>query len=118
MTPFASCGFSFDVMSLSLPDQLRATVRFLRRGRGGDARPDTLAGAIRALKAEGVGLDEVVELLRGALVAPVITAHPSEVRRKSVLDRVSAIADDLDAHDRAHGEVERAALERDLMRQV
>ncbi|HEY0436539.1 MAG TPA: phosphoenolpyruvate carboxylase, partial [Phenylobacterium sp.] len=89
-----------------------------RRGRGGDARPDTLAGAIRALKAEGVDLDEVIALLRGALVAPVITAHPSEVRRKSVLDRVSAIADDLDAHDRAHGAAERAALERDLMRQV
>jgi phosphoenolpyruvate carboxylase len=89
-----------------------------RRGRGGDSRADTLAGAIRALKAEGVDLAQVVELLRGALVAPVITAHPSEVRRKSVLDRVGAIADDLDAYDRAHGDAERAAAERELMRQV
>ncbi|MDB5425791.1 MAG: ppc, partial [Phenylobacterium sp.] len=49
---------------------------------------------------------------------PVITAHPSEVRRKSVLDRVSAIADDLDAIDHARTEAERAAIERALMRQV
>ena len=32
---------------------------------------------------------------------PVITAHPSEVRRKSVIDRVSRIAETFDALDRA-----------------
>ena len=32
---------------------------------------------------------------------PVITAHPSEVRRKSVIDRVSRIAETFDAYDRA-----------------
>src|SRR5690606_25449444 len=55
-----------------------------RRGRGGEARPDTLTGALRTLEAQGVGVREVVELLQHALIAPVITAHPSEVRRKSV----------------------------------
>ena len=89
-----------------------------RRGRGGDSRADTLAGAIRALEAQGTGLDAVVDLLRHALIAPVITAHPSEVRRKSVLDRVGAIADDLDAFDHAASEAERAAIERELVRQV
>ncbi len=89
-----------------------------RRGRAGDTSGDTLAGALRSLAADGVGVEAVVELLRGALIAPVITAHPSEVRRKSVLDRVGAIADDLDAHDHAHGDAERAAIERRLMRQV
>jgi len=89
-----------------------------RRGRAGDARADTLAGAIRSLKADGVGVDAVVELLRHALIAPVITAHPSEVRRKSVLDHVGAISDDLDAYDHARTDGERAAIERRLMRQV
>jgi phosphoenolpyruvate carboxylase len=89
-----------------------------RRGRAGDTRSDTLAGAVRSLKADGVGVDEVVELLRHALIAPVITAHPSEVRRKSVLDRVGAISDDLDAYDHARTDAERAAIERALMRQV
>ncbi|MES2897786.1 MAG: phosphoenolpyruvate carboxylase [Pseudomonadota bacterium] len=89
-----------------------------RRGRGGDTRADTLAGALRALQAQGVGVDEVMTLLEGALVAPVITAHPSEVRRKSILDRQGAIADDLDAYDQALTDADRARLERELMRQV
>lgn len=89
-----------------------------RRGRSGDARPDTLAGAVRALTAEGVGREPVVDLLRQGLIAPVITAHPSEVRRKSVLDRQAAIAGDLDAFDAAHTDPERAAIEAELVREV
>jgi len=89
-----------------------------RRGRGGDARSDTLAGALRTLHSEGVAAETVRELLAQALIAPVITAHPSEVRRKSVLDRQSAIADDLDAFDHARTEAEREAIERELVRQI
>jgi phosphoenolpyruvate carboxylase len=89
-----------------------------RRGRAGDARPDTLAGALRKLAAEGVTGEAVRELLAGALVAPVITAHPSEVRRKSVLDREGAISDQLDRLEAAAGDVEREAVERELARQV
>ncbi|MEO8113831.1 MAG: phosphoenolpyruvate carboxylase, partial [Phenylobacterium sp.] len=110
---------------LSLPDTVRFAHSFAcflqitniaedqiqrRRGRAGDDRPDTLAGAIRSLKGQGVELAQVVELLQHALIAPVITAHPSEVRRKSVLDRQGAIADDLDAFDHARNEPERAAI--------
>jgi phosphoenolpyruvate carboxylase len=89
-----------------------------RRGRGGDARPDTLAGALRTLHAEGVAAETVRALLAQALIAPVITAHPSEVRRKSVLDRQSAVADELDAFDHARTDTERQAIERELVRQV
>ena len=118
---------------LSLPDTVRFAHSFAcflqitniaedqiqrQRGRGGDSRADTLAGAIRTLEAEGVNRDHVVELLQGALIAPVITAHPSEVRRKSVLDRTGAIADDLDAFDHARTETERTEIERELVRQV
>ncbi|HEX5380218.1 MAG TPA: phosphoenolpyruvate carboxylase, partial [Phenylobacterium sp.] len=119
--------------SLSLPDAVRFAHSFAcflqitniaedqiqrRRGREGDARPDTLAGALRALEAQGVGHGEVMSLLEGALVAPVITAHPSEVRRKSILDRQSAIADDLDAYDQAETDRDRARLEREITREV
>jgi phosphoenolpyruvate carboxylase len=132
-TPAAAKAMAERLGALSLPDTVRFAHSFAcflqitniaedqiqrRRGRGGDSRPDTLAGAIRTLASEGVGLDQVVELLQGALVAPVITAHPSEVRRKSVLDRVGAIADDLDAYDQARTDAERAAIERELKRQV
>jgi phosphoenolpyruvate carboxylase len=89
-----------------------------RRGRGGGAQPDTLAGALRTLEVEGVGADAMNRLLSDALIEPVITAHPSEVRRKSVLDRQSAIADDLDALTRVSNDAEREILERELFRQM
>ena len=132
-TPAAAKAMAERLGALSLPDTVRFAHSFAcflqitniaedhiqrRHGRGGDSRPDTLAGAIRTLAAEGVSREQVVDLLQGALVAPVITAHPSEVRRKSVLDRTGAIADDLDAYDRARSEAERLACEQDLMRQV
>jgi phosphoenolpyruvate carboxylase len=118
---------------LSLPDTVRFAHSFAcflqitnmaedqiqrRRGKVGDLRADTLAGCLRTLEGEGVGREAVLELLTGALVAPVLTAHPTEVRRKSVLDRAGAIIDDLDAHETARSADEQAALARELHRQV
>ncbi|WP_334164909.1 phosphoenolpyruvate carboxylase, partial [Phenylobacterium sp.] len=132
-TPEAARVMAERLGGLSLPDTVRFAHSFAvflqitniaedqiqrRRGRAGDARPDTLAGAVRSLKSDGVATETVAELLRGALIAPVITAHPSEVRRKSVLDRQSAIARDLEAFDHARSEAERAAIERELLREV
>jgi phosphoenolpyruvate carboxylase len=132
-TPVAAKAMAERLAGLSLPETVRFAHSFAcflqitniaedqiqrRHGRGGDSRPDTLAGAIRTLQADGVSPDAVLELLSDALIAPVITAHPSEVRRKSVLDRVGAIADDLDAIDHARNETERAQIERELVREV
>ncbi len=132
-TPKAAKVMAERLERLSLPDTLRFAHSFAcflqitniaedqiqrQRGRGGDRRADTLAGAVRTLKAEGVALSDIVELLRHALIAPVITAHPSEVRRKSVLDRVGAIADALDALDHAVPEADRVIIERELVQQV
>ncbi len=52
----------------------------------------TLADAIAALEADGVGASEIAAALANALVMPVLTAHPTEVRRKSVLDHKDRIA--------------------------
>ncbi len=89
-----------------------------RRGRAGDARPDTLAGALRLLDTQGTAPEAVVRLLSRGLIAPVITAHPSEVRRKSMLDRRNAIAAELEAIDRAASAAERLHAETSLRRQV
>ena len=88
------------------------------RGQSRQMRADSLAGAIQTLKGEGVERAEVIELLRHALISPVITAHPSEVRRKSVLDRQGAIADGLDTLGSADSDPARAVIERDLVRQI
>jgi phosphoenolpyruvate carboxylase len=132
-TPEAAALMADRLSSLSLSDTVRFAHSFAcflqitniaedqiqrRRGRVSQDRGDTLAGAIRTLGAEGVELSQVVELLQHALIAPVITAHPSEVRRKSVLDRQGAIANDLDALDTATSDAERMTIERELVRQV
>ncbi|RYZ03944.1 MAG: phosphoenolpyruvate carboxylase, partial [Alphaproteobacteria bacterium] len=89
-----------------------------RRGRAGDDRPDTLAGVIRTLEEQGVDRSAVLDLLSQGLIAPVLTAHPSEARRKSVLDRQNAIAAQLEKLDRAASDGERKQIEIDLRRQV
>ena len=83
-------------------------------GRTEGKRPDTPAEALRTLAAEGVSAEAVRSLLSRALIAPVITAHPSEVRRKSILDRQSAISEHLEAIDGARSDQARADLEEAL----
>ena len=57
-------------------------------------------GALQRLEDEPRVARGAAAYLRSALLAPVITAHPTEVRRKSIQDREAALADLLQAHDR------------------
>src|SRR3546814_461922 len=57
------------------------------------AEPEaTVAAALTKLGADGVDTAAVAALLDAALIAPVLTAHPTEVRRKSMLDHKNRIA--------------------------
>jgi phosphoenolpyruvate carboxylase len=63
--------------------------------------------------------DRIYAFLSGATIAPVITAHPTEVRRKSVIDRESAIADLLPAYHRQPlGNTKRTEIEAQLKREI
>jgi phosphoenolpyruvate carboxylase len=53
---------------------------------------NTLASALRILSVQGIESREVAALLDGALITPVLTAHPTEVMRKSMLDHRNRIA--------------------------
>ena len=52
----------------------------------------TLASALRFLSTQGVDSRQVAALLDRAAIAPVLTAHPTEVMRKSMLDHRNRIA--------------------------
>jgi len=52
----------------------------------------TLASALQFLSAQGVQNEQVAELLANSLIVPVLTAHPTEVMRKSMLDHRNRIA--------------------------
>ena len=89
-----------------------------RRAPGGDTRA-TLKSALAALKTEGIDAERVAGLLDGALIAPVLTAHPTEVRRKSIIDREGEIARLMNARHAAAGDEDaRAEAEAELRRQI
>lgn len=59
---------------------------------GSNAQPGSVAYALARLQDAGVEQDDVAVFLREALISPVLTAHPTEVQRKSILDAEHDIA--------------------------
>ncbi|MFA5969968.1 MAG: phosphoenolpyruvate carboxylase [Sphingomonas sp.] len=59
-----------------------------------------LPHAIAALREAGVSSEQIAQLLGHALIAPVLTAHPTEVRRKSMIDHRNRIAELMKLRDR------------------
>src|SRR5258707_2150542 len=55
-------------------------------------KDSTLASALDFLEAQGVKRADAARLLDRALITPVLTAHPTEVMRKSMLDHRNRIA--------------------------
>ena len=66
----------------------------------------TLAEALERLAAAGVSKEEVAAFLDGALMVPVLTAHPTEVRRKSIIDHRNRIAELMRMRDTGTAETE------------
>ena len=85
------------------------------------AEPEaTVAAALARLKQDGIDGDAVAALLGAALVAPVLTAHPTEVRRKSMLDHKNRIAElmrlrDAGVEETAEGDVVEEAIRRQIV---
>jgi phosphoenolpyruvate carboxylase len=63
-----------------------------RQGVAADPDAD-VESAIERLASHGIDRDAVLALLNNALIVPVLTAHPTEVRRKSMIDHKNRIAD-------------------------
>ncbi|WBX85412.1 phosphoenolpyruvate carboxylase [Sphingosinicella microcystinivorans] len=82
---------------------------------GSETRPERLEGALAELAQRGIAPGEVAATLMGALISPVLTAHPTEVRRKSVIDRESAIAELVANRPSA---ADPAAVDAELYRQI
>jgi phosphoenolpyruvate carboxylase len=67
---------------------------------GGSPCPGTLASTLSHARAAGFSAADLRQFFASALVSPVLTAHPTEVRRKSTIDREMAIAALLDRRER------------------
>ncbi len=77
--------------------------RRFHRDAGSTAHEGTVVASLDRLLADGVSSDRIAEELADLRVSPVITAHPTEVRRQTVLDHVDAVAELLDRRARSVG---------------
>jgi phosphoenolpyruvate carboxylase len=67
--------------------------------RAGDVHPGSLASSLGKLKTAGVSPKAIRQALEHAHISPVLTAHPTEVQRKSILDAERGIAACLQTRD-------------------
>jgi phosphoenolpyruvate carboxylase len=83
----------------------------------GPARgPGTLALTLSHAREAGISAADLRRLLAGAVVSPVLTAHPTEVRRKSTIDREMEIAELLDRRERVQLTPEELAASDEALR--
>jgi phosphoenolpyruvate carboxylase len=86
---------------------------------GSAPRVGSLAYAFDHARKMGVGVPELQAFFNSAHISPVLTAHPTEVRRKSTLNRELGIAELLDRRDRMVATPEeKDALEERLRRDI
>ncbi|RXZ44398.1 phosphoenolpyruvate carboxylase [Crenobacter cavernae] len=96
LTPVAAsalvraCGFYSQLFNIA--EDLHHT-RLDRAERRADTSPraGSLERALMRIKQDGVGFSRLNEVLSEASVVPVLTAHPTEVQRQSVLDAHRAV---------------------------
>ena len=75
--------------------------RRAHRMAGSVPRVGSVAAALERLREAGVGPEPLTAFFDGALVSPVLTAHPTEVQRKSILDCQIEVARLLATRDRS-----------------
>src|SRR5262249_56172248 len=109
------CGLSLDATVLvvraftyfSQLSNIAEDLHHIRRRRAyqlaeSPPREGSLARAIQRAADAGLVPGKLQAFSNAALVSPVLTAHPTEVQRKTILDCQGEIAALLDARDRLH----------------
>ncbi len=80
-------GILFQLVSISEQAYAMRRRRHIERERGHDQLLGTFDQALSAAKAAGVTADEIRAQLKSLRIRPVITAHPTEAKRVSVLEK-------------------------------
>ncbi|WP_406238169.1 phosphoenolpyruvate carboxylase [Nocardia sp. NBC_01009] len=113
-------AFSYFVLLANLAeDTQRDRRRAVHEAAGEPPQDSSLAATYRKLDAAALDGAEVAGLLADALVSPVITAHPTETRRRTVFDVQTSITELMRLRQRyTETERERTAIELKIRRQV
>jgi phosphoenolpyruvate carboxylase len=83
---------------------------------GSPPQEGSLAITLKRAADAGVAPQDLQGFLSNALISPVLTAHPTEVQRKSILDCLREIATLLDRRDRLRHTAEERALNEEGLR--
>ena len=83
--------------------------------RAGDTQEGSIDVALSRLRWAGISPATVVQTLADSVVSPVLTAHPTEVQRKSILDAERGIAQLLTARDDIRMRALAAATRKDAL---
>jgi phosphoenolpyruvate carboxylase len=92
----------FSLLANIAEDRQQTRRRRAHRLAGSPPQAGSLDHALARLHERGVTLGQIRQWTEHALVSPVLTAHPTEVQRKSVLDSQRNIADVLMAREQAN----------------
>ncbi|MCX7042693.1 MAG: phosphoenolpyruvate carboxylase [Gammaproteobacteria bacterium] len=110
-------AFATYFQAINLAERVHRIRRRRDYERGGQTpQPGGLRAVLQGLREEGVGLDQIVELLPRLRIEPVFTAHPTEAVRRVLLEKEQEIVASLIADiDRERTPAERRA-DRERMR--
>jgi phosphoenolpyruvate carboxylase len=102
----------FQLVNLAEDQERVRILRERERKAEADGRPvgETIAAAVDALRQSGLDAREIAELALKLDIVPVLTAHPTEARRRTVLrklEQVARILERLDFEDLTPSEARR-----------
>ncbi len=83
--------------------------------RAGDSQEGSIDVALERLRLAGITAKTIADTLATSFISPVLTAHPTEVQRKSILDAERDIAQLLSARDDIRAKATAAGTRRDAL---
>lgn len=89
----------FDLINLAEQQTRLRTLRARAEAADGDVLPETVDQALLQLRERGITAEQLRSVLQDVMVVPVFTAHPSEARRRTILEKLDQIANQLDRLD-------------------
>ena len=92
-------GFTFFSHLANLAEDRHHIRRRSIHERAGDAQEGSIDVALQRMRAAGITNTVISETLAGSFVSPVLTAHPTEVQRQSILSAERSLAQLLNQRD-------------------
>ena len=113
-------AFSHFLTLANIAEQHHRVRRTKEQTKKAEAAPeDTLLGCLRDLKKKGVSTEQLHQTIANLEVELVLTAHPTEITRRALLQKYHAIDQSLTTRDRRDlNDLERHTVDKNLEREI